>query len=99
MLQPSRCLLHRLGVEPEPVFPSLDGALHQAGPLQHLHMLGDPVERNGEPLRQRPHVGLSFSQYAKDGSTGRICKCAIDLVQHGVTRAREGLDNINHQVE
>ena len=64
------------------MLPALDRALHQSGPLQNLHVLGDPVERNGEPFRQPPDVDLSLRQDTQDRATGRICNSAIDLVQH-----------------
>src|SRR5205823_8836127 len=65
MLEPAGRLPQRLGPETEPVLAPADAAAYQPGSLQHLHVLRDPVERDGESAREAADVELPPARAAR----------------------------------
>src|SRR2546426_1620087 len=66
MLEPAGRLPQRLGPETEPMLAPADAAAHQSGALQHLHVLRDPVKRDGESAREAANVDLAPRQDRED---------------------------------
>src|SRR5438034_4072990 len=77
-----------------PVLTAPDPTRHQPGALEHLHVLGDRVERDREALRQLIDVDLAAREHGEDGAPRRVGDGAIDLVEPPGTGARHGLFNI-----
>src|SRR5207244_13254157 len=83
VLEPPGRFPEWLGPETEPVLAPANAAAHQAGPLQHLHVLRDPVERDGEAAREAADVELAPRQDPEDGPAGRVGDGRVDPAQSG----------------
>ncbi len=75
---------------PEPVLAPADATAHQSGPLQHLHVLRDPVKRDGESAGEAADVELAPRQDPEDGPAGRVGDGRVDPVQPGTVRGGRG---------
>ena len=66
--------------------PTVHGAMDQARPLEHLHVLGDRRERHGERRGELADRGLSLGEASQDGPAGRVGQGGEDLVDRARVR-------------
>ena len=63
------------------MLPPTNPSLYQPCPLEHLHVFGHPVKRDGEVIGQTTDVLLAGGEHRENGATRRIGDRAVDLVQ------------------
>jgi hypothetical protein len=84
--------------ESEPVLPPPHAPPYQPGLLQHLHVLGNAIERDGKPLGQHAYVDLAIGEDPEHDSACGIRDRPIDPIESSPIGSPGG-QTFNHTVE
>ena len=81
MFQPQVRFGQGIWINPTVVLAAFNLTVHQAGALQHHHMLGNCIEGYGEGLGNFADGGGTPGKRLQDGATSGIRQCGEDPVK------------------